>query len=90
MPDAADFGLEKRKAQAVVEGVDSVIPGPFDGWGPKTVWRLANGQTWRVVDGSRGVYSLRDPAVHIRRGLVGNYVMEIQGVAQLIKVRRIE
>jgi len=85
----ADFGLPKRDARAAAEVVESQIPGSFSGWEPKARWQLANGQVWELIDGSRGAYDLKDPKVRIRRGVVGNYLMEIEGVAQLLKVRRI-
>ncbi|TCP03119.1 hypothetical protein EV684_105286 [Rubrivivax gelatinosus] len=86
----ADFGLPRRDRPTVAEAVESSIPGRFDGWEPKTRWRLANGQLWEVTDGSRAAYALQDPKVRIRRGVVGNYLMEIEGVAQVLKVRRIQ
>ncbi|WP_200231740.1 hypothetical protein [Rubrivivax gelatinosus] len=85
-----DFGLENQPRAGRVEEIVSRIPGPFEGWDPKTRFRLENGQLWKVVDGSRASYSLQNPVAHIRRALLGSFLMEIDGVAQLIRVRRVE
>lgn len=84
----ASFGLEKPAAAP--ETITSTIPGAFDGWGPRQRFRLANGQVWEVVDGSSGVYDLRDPGVTIRRAVLGGYVMEIEGARRTLRVRRVE
>jgi len=51
---------------------------------------MANGQLWEVTDGSQAAYRLSDPKVRISRGISGSFFMEIQGVSQTPRVRRIE
>jgi hypothetical protein len=92
-PDgAARFGLPAQQAwPAEVSEIASVIDGRFDGWKPGTRWRLLNGQTWEIVDGSSGAYSARiNPRVKIGRGLMGGFYLEVEGVSQSPKVKRLE
>jgi len=85
------FGLESRKALAPeVPFIESSIPGRFDGWVPGQRIRMANGQLWEVTDGSQAAYRLSDPKVKISRGFSGSFFMEIQGVSQTPRVRRVE
>jgi hypothetical protein len=89
---AAVFGFENRPAPAAtaVDALVSSIPGRFEGWLANGRIRLANGQVWQVSDGSQAYYDLSDPAVRITRGVAGTFFMEIAGVAQTPRVRRIQ
>jgi hypothetical protein len=88
---AAAFGLESRAmpTQSLVPSIESAIEGPFDGWLPRTQFKLANGQVWEISDGSQAAYDLRNPKVRITRGVSGSFFIAIEGVAQTPRVRRI-
>lgn len=86
------FGMESvRKSEAETpKSIDSTIPGTFAGWGPGTQFTLANGQVWRVVDGSEAVLPpVRDPKVRIVRNFFGTTFLEIAGTNNSPKVRRV-
>lgn len=86
-PAAQRFGQESRdEPQAQV----SRIPGVFEGWGPRSRITLANGQVWQVIDGSEGVYLLQNPQVTVRRGVLGGFVLEIEGANRAPRVRRVD
>lgn len=85
---ASSFGLPR--SDEATQTIASTIVGVFEGWDPGTRIRLANGQLWQVVDDSRGVYALRDPKVTVRRGALGSFVLDIDGVKRLPRVRRLE
>ena len=85
---AAAFGLPPPEEK--VQEITSTIPGLFDGWGPRSLIRLANGQVWQVTDDSRGVYALRDPKVRVKRASLGSFVLDIEGANLLPRVRRVE
>ncbi len=82
------FGLP-APADRVLELVTR-YDGLFEGWRPDERIRLANGQVWRVVDGSSGVYNLNNPKVTIRRGALGRFVLDIEGANKTPTVRRVE
>jgi hypothetical protein len=86
--DAASFGLPAPAAPA--EEMRSRIAGRFDGWEAKTVLRLENGQHWQITDGSRTAYSLESPHVRITPSAFGGFVMDIEGVSQRARVRRVK
>lgn len=77
-------------APAVVDSVKSQIDGIVEGWGPGTVFTLANGQRWQVSDGSRAEMYLKSPKVTVKRALLGGYVIEIEGTNKTAKVKRFE
>ena len=85
---AAAFGLLPPEEK--VQEITSTIPGLFDGWGPRSLIRLANGQVWQVTDDSRAVYALRDPKVRVKRASLGSFVLDIEGANLLPRVRRVE
>jgi hypothetical protein len=87
-PSAARFGLPEEPSP--VDRIESRIAGRFEGWGPRDRIRLANGQVWQVADDSRGAYWLDSPRVVVRRGALGSFLLEIEGVRALVRVRRIE
>ena len=84
----AAFGLPRPEDP--VQAIASHIPGLFEGWGPKELIRLANGQVWQVTDGSQAVYRLREPKVMVRRAAFGTFVLDIDGANQVPRVRRVE
>jgi hypothetical protein len=88
-----DFGLsaEKRRPANEPNEIESSIVGKFDGWGSNTRFRLANGQLWRVADGSEASLWERDnPKVKIVRNSIGTMFMEVEGSVQAPRVRREE
>jgi hypothetical protein len=84
------FGLSARSASGAADEVQSHLPGLFEGWDPGTRLRLANGQVWRVMDGSSAATALREPKVRIKRAALGTYVMEIEGLNRSPRVQRLE
>ncbi|UVW27216.1 hypothetical protein [Massilia sp. H6] len=89
---AANFGMEtvkRREAEPV--SVTSTVVGDFDGWGPGTQIRLANGQVWRIIDGSEAVLPRkRDARVTIERNLFGTLFLKVEGSNSSAKVRRMQ
>src|SRR6185369_7588520 len=86
--DASRFGLPTPPAP--VESIESNIPGHFDGWYANSRIRLANGQVWQVTDGTSRFADLQDPRVTVRRGALGSFFLDIDGVKPSPRVRRIE
>lgn len=88
---AARFGLpEERRPADHIERIESRIEGRFEGWAPRSLIRLANGQVWQVTDDSRGAYWLDSPPVVVRRAALGSYMIEIEGVRAHVRVRRLQ
>ncbi|MBC8022806.1 MAG: hypothetical protein H7Y14_06785, partial [Burkholderiales bacterium] len=86
-----EFGMEQRApAVAPPATMESSIPGRFEGWGPNERIKLANGQVWQVVDGSKAVLDLNNPKVVIRRGMMGGYFLELEDTNRSPRVRRLQ
>lgn len=89
------FGLEQVKPAAKPaaeepKSIDSTIQGRFSGWGPSTLFTLANGQVWRVVDGSSAeLPASTNQPVRIVRNFFGTMFLEVAGSNQSAKVRRV-
>lgn len=90
------FGLAPAPlaVQAPVQKIDSIestVVGPFDGWGPNTTFKLANGQTWRVVDGSEAILpQTTNQPVKIARNFLGTMFLQVPGSNNTAKVKRVE
>jgi hypothetical protein len=84
------FGLEYRKPEAVLDAIDSTLPGRFEGWGPNARFTLANGQVWQVTDDSSGVHWIDNPKVRVRRGALGVFYLEIEGTNRSPRVKRLK
>ena len=80
------FGLPQK---VDLESIESTIPGKFEGWGPNQQFTLANGQVWRIADGSSAYYVAKDVKVKIHKKTFTNY-MTIEGVNQTPNVRRVK
>lgn len=87
-----NFGMEAvKQREEQPQSVQSTIVGSFEGWGPGSRIRLANGQVWRVIDGSDAVLSPRtDVKVSMERNLFGTIFMRVDGTNASAKVRRVE
>lgn len=72
------------------EPVRSSITGEFRGWSNGTVFTLANGETWRVTEGSYSVGAVSNPGVTIRPGMISGWYMEVDGHPVKAKVRRVK
>lgn len=88
--EAAQFGLPATTKPAPLEYVESRIEGHFAGWFPGTRIKLANGQVWQVTDGSSRFADVNDPKVTVRRGALGSFFLDIDGVNPAPRVRRVE
>jgi hypothetical protein len=89
VPAIALFGMEHQNDQQVKE-INTRLIGIFEGWGPRTKFRLENGQVWQVSDDSNAVYSLKSPKVKISRAVLSGFEMEIEGAKRAPRVKRLE
>jgi hypothetical protein len=90
---AANFGLSATQMRKTDEPnfIESTLLGRIDGWGPSTLFRLANGQIWRVSDDSAGsINEIENPKVKITRNSLGTLFLEIEGASQAPRVRRLQ
>ena len=87
-----NFGIEvKKQREAEPQSITSTIPGDFQGWGPGSQIRLANGQVWRITDGSEAILPRRrDARVTIERNLFGTLFLKVEGSNNSAKVRRVQ
>ena len=84
------FGLEQNKPEEPARAIESTIVGNVAGWGPATLFTLANGQVWKVVDGSSAdLAPVSNPPVRIVRNLFGTLFLELEGTNASPKVRRV-
>jgi hypothetical protein len=88
-----NFGLDqvKKKQDDAPQSIESTIVGTFEGWGPNTRIKLANGQVWRIIDGSDAVLApAQNPKVRIDRNFIGTMFLHVEGTNSSAKVRRVE
>lgn len=84
-----NFGMEKAAKKQEAEYIESSIVGDFDGWEGNTRITLANGQVWRIADGSTAVLpQLHNPKVRIKRGIFGVLYFQVVGQNNMARVRR--
>lgn len=85
------FGLENVRRPDTPRQIESTLTGDFEGWGPSTQFRLANGQVWKVVDGSSASLDRASkPKVRIVRNMFGTTFIEFEGTNNSAKVRRVQ
>ncbi len=84
------FGFEGRAQPDELPSVDSTIPGLFEGWAPRSTFKLANGQVWQVTEETSRPAHIQSPKVKVTRGAMGSFFMEIEGVSQSPRVRRVQ
>jgi hypothetical protein len=87
-----NFGMEAvKQREAQPASIRSTVVGDFEGWGPGSQIRLANGQVWRIIDGSDAVLPrTKDAAVTIERNVFGTLFLKVDGGNSSAKVRRVQ
>jgi hypothetical protein len=85
----SSFGLATPPG-AEVAFIESQVNGRFEGWNPDQQIELANGQVWRISDGSRAYFVADNPKVRIERGAFGAFYMVVAGINQAPRVRRVK
>lgn len=87
-----NFGMEaKKQREEEPTSITSTVAGEFQGWGPGSQIRLANGQVWRIIDGSEAVLPrMRDAKVRIERNMFGTLFLKVEGTNSSAKVRRVQ
>lgn len=71
--------------------IESRIDGRFSGWVQGTRFQLENGQTWEVIAVGRvAVARQESPSVVIKRDLIGQYQLAVDGVKERAIVRQVE
>jgi hypothetical protein len=84
------FGLQDMRRPEPAASIASTLVGKIDGWGPTTQFTLANGQVWRVSDGSSAVLDpMSNPPLRIVRNAFGTTFIEFDGTNQSAKVKRV-
>lgn len=94
--DAADVAATQAVDRAVKERkvtppqvIESRIVGAFKGYGPRTVFHLANGESWKPTnDDVVTVSPIEGPTVVILRDMFG-YKMFVEG-ASMVRVKRVQ
>ena len=86
-----NFGLpQTAQPGGELKFIDSQVNGRFEGWNPEQLIELANGQVWRIADGSRAFFEVTNPKVRIERGSFSAFYMVITGTNQAPRVRRVK
>jgi hypothetical protein len=80
-------GLLKSGDKPPVAAVESSISGKFQGWEPRQIFVLANGQRWQVA-GSDSYYSpvIENPKVQIVPGAIAGYWLRFPGLGAEVRV----
>lgn len=85
---AVDRAVKERKVEPPTI-IESSIVGTYQGYGPRTFFHLANGQTWRPTSGDVVTHSpVNNPRVVIYRDFFG-YKMFVEN-AGLIRVKKVQ
>lgn len=83
-----NFG--KKRPDEELESLKSSIVGEFKGWRKGKIILLANGQKWKVLHKMKGYANLMNPEVEITRGMLGSFMMKVEGVYAKAKVTRVK
>lgn len=76
---------------AVVELVESRIVGYFEGWRKGTIFKLENGQHWRVTDDRRFESpSIDSPPVRIKAAMMSSWLLQVGDYNRKARVQRVK
>jgi hypothetical protein len=73
--------------KAEVEPIESSLVGSFEGWGPRLIFTLANGQRWQVANNESYYTSLRqNPRVQIVPASFGGFWLRFPDLGAEVRV----
>ncbi|MGE8232639.1 MAG: hypothetical protein ACN6OR_04580 [Stenotrophomonas sp.] len=82
-PAPMQIGLEEGP-------VHSSVQGTVEGWGPGTVFVLANGQQWKVLKGQMRLRTaLQSPEIDVIPGIAGRWFLQVDEDLPKARVYRI-
>ncbi len=82
-PAPMQIGLEEGP-------VHSSVQGTVEGWGPGTVFVLANGQQWKVLKGQMRLRTaLQSPEIEVIPGIAGRWFLQVDEDLPKARVYRI-
>ena len=82
-PAPMQIGLEEGP-------VHSSVQGTVEGWGPGTVFVLANGQQWKVLKGQMRLRAaLQSPEIEVIPGIAGRWFLQVDEDLPKARVYRI-
>lgn len=89
---AESVAAERIRAKQPEAPITSTLKGEFRGWQNGTVFELANGQRWRVVNDDDYYlgHGPTNPKVTVKPGVLSSWRFEIEGIPVSAKVRRVE
>ena len=86
-----DPKLADEDSAKEIDEINSRIVGYFEGWRKGTVFKLENGQHWRVTDDRRfDGPSLDGPMAHIKSAFMGSWLLKIEGYNRAARVQRVK
>lgn len=83
------YGGSTSPSSSTSTVVESRIDGEFEGWEGDTIFELENGQVWQQAEYAYMYHYAYSPRVLIIEER-GGYVMQVEGVDDSIRVRRIQ
>src|SRR5206468_505329 len=84
------FGNPPASRPVLLDEIQARIVGHFGGWRLNAQVRLDNGQVWQFTEDVQRFYSLENPKIVIRRGLMDVFYFNVEGDNRSVRVRRIE
>jgi len=72
------------------EEINTSVVGVFNGWSGETEFTLQNDQVWKQSGNGMLSVKLDNPKVKIRKGMLGSYILTVEGFNSSIKVKRIK
>ena len=90
-PDpVTQFGFSDERGGDAAQQVQSRYDGEFTGWSGNTLFRLENGQVWKQAQSGRVSARATRPKITIKRGALGGYRMNVEGLDDSIRVERVK
>ena len=84
------FGNPPASRPIPLDEIQARVVGHFGGWQLNGRVRLDNGQVWQFTEDNARFYSLENPKIVIRRGLLDVYYFNVEGDNRSVRVRHLE
>lgn len=90
---STEAGFRAKNFSGTADGGPFVahVVGEFKGWSGSTHFKLDNGQEWEQTDGTEFVVrAMQSPQVTIEQGLLGTWMLKVEGYNRSTRVTRVK
>lgn len=89
-PQQEGFGLEHKVREKLPDELTFTVKGEFKYWYKGLIINTEDSQKWVIKRARKTYFPAKNPNITIRKGSLGSYLMNVEGLNRTFKVKRLK